>query len=265
MVISRNGLIHVFVALTAGMAIAGCAIASLQATPTNTPAPTDVPTSTAVPATSTVMPTRTPTAQPTETEVPAVNPIPDFPLEIGSIWVYSYTEYFDGETNTRCCITLEVTANQMVGDFFVAEIEQNQTFVPEWPPFESGAGKSHFWYALSQAGEVYYLPDLLPEGEIAEAYLAYLFPLGQSGCWYHYHEDRVADTGYNCTFSDGPQEFLTPAGSLPQCYWVVTPYNNGGEQEWLCEGVGFAGNQFDHQGTPFGYETALLEYRVELP
>lgn len=266
MVASSRAFFHSIFALFIGIVASACVIsrpAPESAEPITLP--TARPTATKVPATRTAQPTATALPTATETARPAVNPIPAFPLTIGSTWVYSHTEYNEGIQNADCCITLTVISNQMVGDFFVAEIEQDQPFSPHWAPFLQGKGIGHFWYAVSQAGNIFVLPDLLPEDQIAEAYLAYRFPLDASGHWYHYAEDRKADSGFNATFSDGPQSYRSPAGDLQQCYWVVTQYNSGGTQEWVCDGIGFVANQYDHQGTPFGYATDLLEYSIAPP
>ena len=52
-----------------------------------------------------------------------------------------------------------------------------------------------------------------------------------------------------------------PAGSFDNCYQVIGQYNTGNTLEWLCNGIGAVKSKMDHAGTPFGYETVLVEYR----
>jgi hypothetical protein len=91
--------------------------------------------------------------------------------------------------------------------------------------------------------------------------LAYVFPLGAPDCWF-----RSADLwnafGENCTFSEGPHEYETPAGTFSDCFWIVTPYLSGNVHDWVCNGIGYVGAKYDHYGSPFGYETTLLEYKI---
>ena len=266
MFILGRALINTTIALGVGIAVAACVISRPESDPTQPIASsTAEPAATRVPATRTLRPTATALPTATKTPRPAVNPVPEFPLTIGSTWVYSHTEYNEGVQNTDCCITLTVVANQMVGDYFVAEIEQNQSFSPHWAPFLEGSGIGRFWYAVSQMGDVFILPEMVPASQIGDGYLAYHFPLDAGGHWYQYAEDRKTDSGFNATFSDGPQGFKSPAGDLEDCFWVVTQYNSGGTQEWVCYGVGFVANEYDHQGTPFGYDTALLKYEIASP
>ncbi len=266
MVVSRQVLWHAIAALCVGVVAAACVInGPVTVSTEQKSSPTVNPTATVVPATQTPQPTATALPTATETPRPAINPLPEFPLTMGSTWVYSHTEYNVGVQTTDCCITLTVVSNQMVWDYFVAEIEQDQAFASEWPPFLPGVGKANFWYAISPSGEVYFLTRLVNVDFIPSAYLMYRFPLDQKGYWYHSAQDRQADSGFNYTFAEGPQEFTTPAGVMDRCYWVATPYNSGGVQEWVCEGVGFVENKYDHNGTPYGYETVLLSYEIMSP
>jgi hypothetical protein len=207
----------------------------------------------------------TPTDQPRSypTTISEVNTLNDFPLTIGSTWKYSHMEYREDQKKSGF-VSVTVVGNQRIGGFFLAQLKVEQSFDPQWLPIGLGDGANEFWYAIDERGHVYYLPDLADVDMIEGSTLAYVFPLGLPDCWF-----RSADLwnafGDHCTFSEGPQEYETPAGSFSDCFWIVTPYLSGNAQDWVCNGVGYAGAKYDHYGSPFGYETTLLEYKIASP
>ena len=196
------------------------------------------------------------------TLIPAVNPLNDFPLTTGSYWIYKHMEYWEDQEESGS-IKVTVVDNQMKGSYFVAKLKVEQMFTAQWAPIGLGDGTNEFWYAIDERGHVYSLPHL-PDDDIQDSILAYVFPLGVTDCWF-----RSADLwnafGENCTFSEGPQVYETPAGVFGNCFWIVTPYLSGNIQDWVCNGIGYVGAKYDHNGSPFGYETTLLEYRIAPP
>jgi hypothetical protein len=193
-----------------------------------------------------------------------INPINDFPLTIGSYWVYSHTEYSEDYASTNCCITIVVVDNQMQGPYFLAKLKRDLSFVPQWAPFGLNDGPGEFWYALDGRGHVYYLADMAEIDKIEDATLAFVFPLESTECWFRSPDDWNA-LGDHCTFFAGPQTHATPAGVFEDCYGSVTPYLSGNTYEIVCKGIGYVAAQYDHWGSPFGYETTLLEYRIARP
>jgi hypothetical protein len=190
-------------------------------------------------------------------------PPADFPLAAGSYWVYSHHEYWENQTETGI-ITATIVENKVYDSLFMARWSVEQSNPAQWVPLGLGEGAAEFWYALDERGQLFLLPDLESADQLEQATLAYLLPFVRVGCWFRSPESWNA-LGENCTMSEGPQERHTPAGVFSECYWIVTPYLSGGTQEWVCRGVGFAGAKYDHIGSPFGYETTLLEYRIGPP
>jgi hypothetical protein len=225
-----------------------------EVTATTQPSSTPMPTT----QTLTAMPTGQPRSNPTT--IPEVNPLNDFPLTIGSYWKYSHLEYWEDKKESGF-VSVTVVDNQWIGAFFLAQLKVEQSFVPQWMPIGLGDGANEFWYAIDEHGHVYNLPDLPDVGRIERSTLAYVFPLGAPDCWF-----RSADLwnafGENCTFSEGPHEHETPAGTFSDCFWIVTPYLSGNVHDWVCNGIGYVGAKYDHYGSPFGYETTLLEYKI---
>lgn len=216
-----------------------------------------------IPQMSEVFPTsKLPTDQPhaTPATISEMNPINDFPLTIGSYWKYSYMEYREDQKESGF-VSVTVMDNQRIGSFFLAQLKVEQSFAPQMVPIGLGGGANEFWYVIDERGHVYYLSDLPNVDMIERSTLAYVFPLGDPDCWF-----RSADLwnafDENCTFSEGPQEYETPAGRFSDCFWIVTPYLSGNVQDWICNGIGYVGAKYDHYGSPFGYETTLLEYKI---
>jgi hypothetical protein len=197
------------------------------------------------------------------TAVPTVSPLPDFPLTVGSYWIYSHDEYDPYHESADCCITITVVHSRTERPYRLTQLRREMNFAPRLGPRWLGPGDSEFfWYATDELGRVYYLPSLAPSGAIANAELAYLFPINTDECLF------AAVQGVqtlDCTFAVGPLSYETAAGSFETCYWIVTPYLSGSVHEMLCDGVGFVAEKYDHVGCPRGYETTLVDYWLAPP
>jgi hypothetical protein len=197
------------------------------------------------------------------TAVPTVSPLPDFPLTVGSYWVYSHKEYDPYHESAGCCMTIMVVHSRTEGSYRLTQLRREMSFTPSWGPFWLSPGDSEFfWYATDELGRVYYLPSLLPSEAIANTELTYLFPVNTDGCLFQAVQEPES---INCKFAIGPLSHETPAGSFEACYWIVTPYLSGSVYEMLCDGVGFVAEKYDHAGDPYGNETTLVDYWLAPP
>jgi hypothetical protein len=195
------------------------------------------------------------------TAVPTVSPLPDFPLTVGSYWVYSHDEYDPYHESSDCCITIMVVHSRTEGPYRLTQLRREMNFAPGFGPRWLDPGDSEFfWYATDELGRVYYLTSPDPTGASTE--LAYLFPINTDECLLAaVQEVQTLD----CIFAVGPLSYETAAGSFETCYWIVTPYLSGSVYEMLCDGVGFIAEKYDHVGAPFGYETTLVDYWLAPP
>lgn len=48
-----------------------------------------------------------------------------------------------------------------------------------------------------------------------------------------------------------------------ECFLLITWYNNGGDNEWFCPGIGMVGGYWNHAGTPFGDLRYLVDYTLQ--
>ena len=61
----------------------------------------------------------------------------------------------------------------------------------------------------------------------------------------------------------GPVDKRTPTGDFENCFEILTSYVSGGTVSWFCLGVGLVSAEYDHQGTPYGYRTVLIDYSLQ--
>lgn len=223
--------------------------------PSITPQPTLFPSS---------APAVRPALKPTLTLIPIANPISEFPLTVGSYWVYSGSWYEEEQKTVWCCVTVTVVKNEMQPSFFLAKLKVERTLASGILPPNVKEQTWSYWLVINDKAEVFILTDPPRLSKLDNASLAYVFPLGKGQpCWYSDPVARANNSGDHCTWSEGPIEKDTPAGIFQDCYWIVTPFLSGGAQEWFCYGVGPIGNKYDHIGSKFGDESYLIEYHIQ--
>jgi len=245
---------------------------SLASTKTPVPTPSHTATQTFTPISSETPPILTSTL----TATPVLSPLADFPLDVGNYWVYHYYAY-EQNISAEVTITVKVISTQMISGYFIAEMDRkNQItsgrFTLYSPPQPLPEGR--FWYIVN-GGRVYVQwGDTLDLTKVNKIYLEYVFPLLENPCFFRYNgmlEDFTQaspndpNSFRGCTWVEGPVEMVTIAGTFENCSLVVTPGHAGGFAEWLCPGIGYVGDKYDHAGTPYGYETTLVDYYLSRP
>jgi hypothetical protein len=206
-------------------------------------------------------PSPLPTATSTSAPIPAINPHPEFPLTVGTYWVFTLSSYTENDTYDYCCFTMTVVDNQMQPPFFLAKIEAERALISGTPSPDFKSATRYFWYAINEAGEVYVLLDPPDIASIKPTNVAYLLPFTNGQCW---GNDPNQPNGY-CTWPDGPYTRQTPAGLFANCYDLITSYADGPTQEWFCYNLGPAGDEYNHNGTKYGDSSTLLKFHIAKP
>jgi hypothetical protein len=211
----------------------------------------------------------------TATIFPAITPITptivqaDFPLELGSTWIYDYSTFYEEEKATYS-VTDTIVAVEIRDGFLIVEVEQEVKFEEgdAFGLFLNEPTSGRFWYLFDgvhlykQTGE----PD---PASVADAWLELVFPLGGSGCWFPDAHQRAELQGVanaagpvaGCRSASGdPYTIEVPAGKFEACLDVVTPYNSGSTLLTFCPGVGIVATHYDHSGSQFGYHSAMTGY-----
>lgn len=209
-------------------------------------------------ATGTIFPVITPTVIPAE-----------FPLDLGSTWIYDYSAY-TGANEATWSVTDTIVAVTIRDGFLIVKVEQAAVL-------KAGDASrhllnepmvGHFWY-LFDGVHLYKQTDEHDPAHAADAWLELVFPLGGSGCWYPDARQRGEMNGVTpasgpvpgCrSVSGDPHPVELPAGKFEACLDVVTPYNSGPTFLTFCPGVGIVATRYDHSGSQFGYHSALTGY-----
>lgn len=203
---------------------------------------------------------------------PTVNPA-DFPLDLGSTWIYDYSAY-TGASEATWSVSDTIVAVTIRDGFLIAEVEQVAIL-------KAGDASSHdlnepmvghFWY-LFDGVHLYKQTDEPDPAHAADAWLELVFPLGGSGCWYPDAHQRGEMSGVTpasgpvpgCRSASGePHPVEVPARMFEACIDVVTYYNSGPTFLTFCPGVGIVATRYDHSGSQFGYRSALAGYLLPI-
>ena len=211
-------------------------------------------------AAGTIFPTIAPTVTPAE-----------FPLDLGSTWIYDYSAY-TGANEATWSVTDTIIAVNIRDGFLIAEVEQAAIL-------KAGDASSnllnepmvgHFWY-LFDGIHLYKQSEEPDPASVADAWLELVFPLGGPGCWYPDARQRGEMNGVTpasgpvpgCRSASGdPHPVELPAGKFEACLDVVTPYTSGPTFLTFCPGVGIVATHYAHSGSQFGYRSALTGYLI---
>ena len=256
---------------------------SIGLLPKTSPNPVGAPAGTAA-LEATNEPTHaSPTLVPTITEQPVPqNPWPEFPLNVGTSWVYAYIPYDPLPSDPTQIITATylltetVTEVESTPPYFAAKVETERVLVsksPEWTRDDIGR-TGGTWYVIN-GDKIYqsserpdlsnFNPDLTPGWS-----LQYQLPLsvGASWCPAQYEFKSPGQPEIEDCRSLGEQtvakamSYETPAGKFGDCYQITERVNSGGTTRWFCNGVGVVAARYDHDGTRFGFEQTLVSYRL---
>jgi hypothetical protein len=198
----------------------------------------------------------------------------DYPLTVGTSWVYRYDEYQPAPqdaTRTISAISIlteTVIDGQSSGKTYLVQVETSRKFVDrdqEW--VEQGDEDSIPWYVIA-GGRIYgsALPLVTLPPDTADLKLLYDLPLfdGQSWCPYEAESSSTdPDAMQYCSGRSTVQaigRLDTPAGVFEDCYEIVERYNNGSIIKRYCNGVGLVSAHFDHTGSKFGYHKELQAF-----
>ncbi len=196
-----------------------------------------------------------------------------FPLAEGTSWTYAYAEYQPDAAHPTQTITATyrltetVVGTEIITPYFVAHVQREVSAVaipPGWT--DSGSpGPGEFWYLVAgqQVYESAQAVDLT-RIQTETLALAYDLPLavGKSWCPLSILKGEpipnCAVAGQRTVIGQGSYE--TPAGRFADCYQVTEVYLSGGVRRWLCNGLGVVAEQYDHNGTRFGFRQTLIGY-----
>jgi len=211
-----------------------------------------------VSGTATIFPPITPTI------VPA-----DFPLELGTTWIYDYSTFYEEEEATWSVTDTIVAVNIREG-FLIAEVEQSVLSISGdvTEEFLNAPKGGHFWY-LFDGVRLYKQDEETDPASVADAWLELVFPLGGSGCWFpdaHQRDEMkgvtpVSGAVAGCrSVSGDPYTIELPAGKFESCIDLVTPYEEGPTVLTFCPGVGIVATRFEPSDVAFGYRSSLTGY-----
>jgi hypothetical protein len=225
-------------------------VATPTLAPTAMPPPSASPNPTARP--TPIPPTATPTPEPIR------SPLPEFPLNVGNKWVYSYQASWDGG-QAEFRVSHEVMETREQGPQFAAKIGvtalllSGSTDAPFMLPTSTD-----FWYVVD-GGNVY--TAALPFPALDHAPLEYVFPLPGQWCYSLSAGTCIVDR----VASPRPEARETPAGVFSNCYFVASRYLSGPVNDWFCLGTGIVAEQYHHNGTQFDSESVLIAYTLNEP
>ncbi len=244
--------------LVATLCLSSCATPPAAIIPTTTLTPLrPTPTLTIVaPPTSTSAP---PSPRPLPSPTSPSSPLSEWPLNLGNYWVYSSTVYVENNS-ANYTITDTVVETQVQENYFIAGVRRDIYPALAEPYFTGSISPGIHWYIIS--GTLAFRQDgkLAPE-QVDSSWLEYVFPFSEHHCWFQSPYDRREFDPERCnTGSRGLLEVNVPAGNFQNCYPVVGMYLSGGTQSWFCPGTGVVKTKYDHNGSPFGYEEALIDY-----
>lgn len=203
----------------------------------------------------------------------ADNPLPEFPLNLGNIWVYSSEHYDTDGTKpiTGTYIITETVVDVYVQPpYYAAQLFREETLISSsdnWQREQSG-WLGHYWYIIN--GTLVYLQrtelDLSNLDSSEKASLEYIFPLSDGKQWYPDPWQRANFLDFKNKTGlrkvNGPMRMELPAGEFENCF-LMTKIFGGEIKTRFCSGIGIVGQEYDHGGTPFGFEELLIDYKVQ--
>lgn len=209
------------------------------------------------------------------------NPLTEFPLTIGTTWVYSYTPYDPlpsdpTQTMTATYIMTETVINlRSMPPYWAAQVERVQEVISQpagWGQVISNQPE-RFWYVISGTliFEQWEEPNSMNFPDFSS--LAYNLPLrvDKQWCpirldlsnWDNPREIYCEANGMRTVVDQMAYE--TPAGTFDNCYEITEAFTSGGVTRWFCEGIGVVAASYDHGGTRFGFRQVLIDYSVGEP
>ncbi|MCB8944283.1 MAG: hypothetical protein H6658_11075 [Ardenticatenaceae bacterium] len=224
--------------------------------------------------------TTIPFATPDELQMSLSGQLSDFPLALGTTWIYSST-YYDtwtsGEYGADNFTTKRITATYRITEtvqnikkdspYNIIELERSQSVITS----SVNLGDSRYdnyllgktwdtsrWYIIS--GTTVFLQHKLDLSIIPSSGPIYLFPLIDGQSWQFSPElPRI----YHLVMAS--EALSTPIGRFDDCFHIRTVFLSGPLHKWFCNGTGVVKEKYDHQGTPYGYEQILVDFVLPKP
>lgn len=212
----------------------------------------------------------------TNTSLPSSS-ISDFPLLVGTTWVYRYLEYEPTATDpvqtitATAYLTETVIENKQVDSFLLAQVRRDTHYVdvPAGWSKSTGDQSETFWYVFD-GQRVYNAPDPFESTQVSTdtLNLEYDLPLAVGKTWCPIQVD-LKDPSHpkitSCTASgketvQAKDSYTAPFGKFDSCYWITQDFNSGGVNQWFCNGIGQVYARYDHAGTRFGFRQELVRY-----
>lgn len=220
--------------------------------------------------------------QPTPISSDSPGPLAEFPLSVGTRWVYSSQQYEQAGSDPNQIITATayitetIVSTKQVGILFLAQVDRSRHFtnIPAGWPESPTPDFTSFWYVVADQ-KVYESPN---PPESTQNYtdtlpLQYDFPFSLGKSWCPLLVD-LKDPNHrkitDCTAA-GKQivkeqgVYATPAGKYKNCSYIVQDFNSRGLNQWFCNGVGMVASEYDHGGTRFGSRQILIRYHPGTP
>jgi hypothetical protein len=228
-----------------------------------------------------------------------LDPLPDFPLTLGTKRVYTASHYdtllVEGTieadidsyfyiTDTHGLkvitatyhITETVTNVQLLDAVYVVDIFREQIVVSTTVDFDSldwervnyldgRGGNNTYTYVISGTNVFKEANPDLGNLDLDHYWLEFVFPLQNYATWHPNWEQRMglSQMTSGTRFVEGPLEISVPGGSFKDCFKLVTSFHSGPSMLWFCNGVGMVKKKYDHHGTPYGYEIVLVNHNLE--
>ena len=205
----------------------------------------------------------------------------EFPLENGTTWVYSYKTYEQSAsdpsqiTEAIYQLTESVIDVNISSSYFVSHVKKDYQLIradAEWVGGEFTAQQLEVWYVI-QGNQVFSSRNYIDQENIQTngLGLVYDFPLSLNKAWCLFASDtKVQNDPVNCDFAGKRQviaktSYETPNETFEDCYDMIDYFNTGNFYQTFCNGIGVVFVTFDHGGTRFGFEQALIQYSTGAP
>ncbi|MBN1487298.1 MAG: hypothetical protein JW981_06610 [Anaerolineae bacterium] len=194
----------------------------------------------------------------------------EFPMPVGTTWVYSYTPYTQHPEDPTQILTATylmtetVIAIEEVLPYSFVSVQRDISLVSSKALTFTDLPPDKFWYVIS--GTKVFEQSMAPETtafNLEYAHLAYEFPLEIGKQWCATQTDSENSGEFPCDVTIAVVEqiaYETPAGSFPDCYTVIEGYISGGVIYEFCNAIGPVTVRYDHSGTRFGFEKVLVDY-----
>ena len=229
----------------------------------------------------------------------SLNPLPDFPLSLGTTRIYTASHYdtllVEGKIDSDIesyfyitethglkvitatyLITETVTNVQPIDTVYAVDIFREQTVISSTVDFDNldwehisyldgRGGKSTYTYVISGTNVFKESDPDIEKLDLDHYLLEFIFPLQNYATWFPSWDQRIGltqmTTGHR--FVEGPLEVNVPGGNFNDCFIVVTTGHAGPSILWFCNGIGIVKEKYDHRGTPSGHETVLISHNIE--